>query len=201
MPGGVSGGGDVIWANTNGDDVIDDKDRMVLANAQPKFIAGLYNQVSYKGFSLAFNIYVQWGNTIYNKGRRDQSTFNGTNLTPDKYIIRDAWFKPGDITDVPRVPNASNMDNMPELNSYFLEDGSFIRLRNVKLAYSLNKALASKIKLKGASVYIYGNNLITWTNYLWFDPEIPMGSPLTMGEDSGKYPRSRQIGLGLNLNF
>lgn len=201
MPGGVSQGGDVIWANMNGDDIIDDKDRMVLANAQPKFFAGLYNSISYKGFNLAFNIYVQWGNTIYNKGRRDQSTFNGTNLTPDKYIIRDAWFQPGDITDVPRVPGASTMGNMPELNSYFLEDGSFIRLRNVKLSYSVGRELASKVKLKGASVYIYGNNLITWTNYSWFDPEIPLGSPLTMGEDNGKYPRSRQIGVGVNLNF
>lgn len=201
MPGGTSQGGDVIWANVNGDDIIDDKDRMVLANAQPKFIAGLYNSISYKGFNLAFNIYVQWGNTIYNKGRRDQSTFNGTNLTPDKYIIRDAWFQPGDITDVPRVPDASTMGNMPELNSYFLEDGSFIRIRNVKLSYSLGRALAGKVKLKGASVYIYGNNLITWTNYLWFDPEIPLGSPLTMGEDNGKYPRSRQVGVGINLNF
>jgi TonB-linked SusC/RagA family outer membrane protein len=202
MPGGTSQGGDVIWYNANGsDDMIDDKDRVILANAQPKFIAGLYNQVSYKGFSLAFNIYVQWGNTIYNKGRRDQSTFNGTNLTPDKYIIRDAWFQPGDVTDVPRVPDASTMGNMPELNSYFLEDGSFIRLRNVKLSYSLDKALVSKVKLKGASVYVYGNNLVTWTNYLWFDPEIPLGNPLTMGEDNGKYPRSRQIGVGVNLNF
>lgn len=201
MPGGVSKAGDVIWLNANGDDIIDDKDRVILGNAQPKFVAGVYNQVDYKNFSLSFNIYTQWGNKIYNKGRRDQSTFNGTNLTPDKYIIRDAWEKPGDITNVPRVPGASTMGNMPELNSYFLEDGSFIRLRNIKLTYALKPTIAEKLKLKGLSVYAYGNNLVTWTNYLWYDPEVNLGSPLTMGEDSGRYPRSRQVGLGVNLNF
>ncbi len=90
---------------------------------------------------------------------------------------------------------------MPQLNSYFLENGSFIRLRNVKLTYNLNPAIAQRVKLKGASLYVYGNNLVTWTNYMWFDPEISLGSPLMMGEDNGKYPRSRQVGVGFNLNF
>lgn len=202
MPGGVSGGGDVIWLNANGeDDIIDDKDRVVLANAQPKFVAGLFNQINYKSFSLSFNFYTQWGNTIYNRGRRNQSTFNGTNLTPDKYIIQDAWEHPGNITDVPKVPGASTMGNMQELNSYFLEDGSFIRLRNVKLTYTLDPSITDWLKLNGLSIYVYGNNLATWTNYSWYDPEIPLGSPLTMGEDNGRYPRSRQIGAGVNINF
>lgn len=200
--GRVSGAGDMIWLNANGEDnEINEEDQIILANAQPKFTAGLYNQVTYKGFSLSFNMYVQWGNTIYNRGRRNQSTFNGTNLTPDKYIIRDAWENPGDITHIPRVPDASDMDNMRELNTLFLEDGSFIRLRNVKLTYELDQALANKFKLKGLSVYVYGNNLLTWTNYLWYDPEIPMGDPLSMGQDNGRYPRSRQIGAGINVNF
>ena len=202
MPGGVSKGGDVIWLNANGeDDIIDDKDRVVLANAQPKFIAGLFNQVDYKNFSLSFNFYVSWGNTIYNKGRRDGGDFNTTNRTPDKYLIQEAWANPGDVTLVPKVPGTPTMGNMQELNSYFLEDGSFIRLRNVRLSYTMDPAMAQKLKLKGLNFYVYGNNLLTWTNYFWYDPEIPMGSPLTMGQDTGRYPRSRQIGAGLNLNF
>lgn len=200
--GEVSGGGDMIWLNSNAEDnIINEADKRILANAQPKFTAGLFNQVTYKGFSLSFNIYVQWGNTIYNRGRRNQSTFNGTNLTPDKFIIRDAWENPGDITNIPRVPDASDMDNMRELNTLFLEDGSFIRLRNVRLTYELNSSIAERFKLKGLSAYVYGNNLLTWTNYLWYDPEIPMGSPLSMGQDNGRYPRSRQIGAGINVNF
>src|SRR5690606_31946437 len=124
-----------------------------------------------------------------------------TNRTPDKYLIQEAWSKPGDITQVPKVPGTPTMGNMQELNSYFLEDGSFIRLRNVRLSYTMDPVLARKIKLQGLNVYLYGNNLLTWTNYFWYDPEIPMGSPLTMGQDTGRYPRSRQYGVGLNLNF
>ena len=111
------------------------------------------------------------------------------------------WWKPGDVTNIPRRTGTSTSGNMRELNSLFVEDGSFIRLRSANLTYHLPPSITEKVRLKGASVYIYGNNLLTWTNYLWFDPEIPMGSPLTMGEDSGKYPRSRQVGLGVNLNF
>ncbi len=203
MPNGVSKGGDVIWEDANKDFIIDDKDRMVLGNAQPDFIAGLYNQVSYKGLSLSFNLYAQWGNKIYNKGRYEQGGFRTTNITPDRYMIYAAWEKPGDVTDVPRavIANNTTMNNMPELSSFFLEDGSFIRLRNVRLTYAFEPSLTKRVKLNGLSVYVYGNNLLTWTNYTWYDPEISLGSPLSMGEDNGRYPRSRQVGVGLNLNF
>lgn len=198
---GIAQGGDVIWYDKNKDGRTDDADRVVLGNAQPKFIAGLTNTINYKNFTLTFTLYTQWGNEVYNKGRYDQSTFNGSNLTPDKFIIRSMWWKPGDVTNVPRRSGTSTSGNMRELNSLFVEDGSFIRLRSANLTYRLPASLTEKVRLKGASVYIYGNNLLTWTNYMWFDPEIPMGNPLTMGEDNGKYPRSRQIGLGVNLNF
>ncbi|WP_187260512.1 SusC/RagA family TonB-linked outer membrane protein [Pontibacter beigongshangensis] len=203
MPNGISKGGDVIWHDANGDFVIDDKDRVILGNAQPKFIAGIYNQVNYRNFSLAFSFYTQWGNKIYNKGRYEQAGLRTTNITPDKNFIHAAWEHPGDVTNVPRavIANNTTMNNMPELSSFFLEDGSFVRLRNVKLTYTFDESLTSRIKLKGLSIYAYGNNLLTWTNYSWYDPEISLGSPLSMGEDNGRYPRARQAGLGLNLNF
>jgi hypothetical protein len=59
----------------------------------------------------------------------------------------------------------------------------------------------TKIKMKGASVYLYGNNLLTWTNYFWYDPEISFNNPLQMGQDNGRYPRKREVGAGINLNF
>jgi hypothetical protein len=202
MPGGyVSAGGDMIWQDTNGDFIIDDQDRVPLGNAQPDFTAGLYNQIDYKGFSLSFNFYVQWGNEIYDYVRYDEGDFNGTNQTPDRIIIQAAWEKPGDVTWVPRVPQARQVGNMQEISSIYIENGSFIRLRNARLAYRLNQSLADRLKLGGLSVYVYGNNLLTWTNYFWFDPEIPLGSPLEMGIDEGRSPRSQQIGMGINVNF
>jgi TonB-linked SusC/RagA family outer membrane protein len=202
IPGGyVPGGGDMIWLDANHDFVIDDQDRVVLGNAQPDFTANLFNQVDYKGFSLSFNFYVQWGNEIYDYVRYDEGDFNGTNQTPDRIVIQAAWEKPGDITWVPRVPQARQHGNMRELSSIYIENGSFIRLRNARLTYRLNDALAHKLHMEGLSVYAYGNNLLTWTNYFWFDPEIPLGSPLEMGIDGGRSPRSRQVGLGINVNF
>jgi hypothetical protein len=191
----------MIWQDTNGDFIIDDQDRVPLGNAQPEFTAGLYNQIDYKGFSLSFNFYAQWGNEIYDYVRYDEGDFNGTNQTPDRIIIQAAWEKPGDVTWVPRVPQARQVGNMQEISSIYIENGSFIRLRNARLAYRLSESLTNRLKLGGLSVYVYGNNLLTWTNYFWFDPEIPLGSPLEMGIDQGRSPRSRQIGLGINVNF
>lgn len=194
-------GGDMIWFDANNDFVIDDLDRVVLGNAQPDFTAGLFNQIEYKGFSLAFNFYVQWGNEIYDYVRYDEGDFNGTNQTPDRIIIQAAWEKPGDVTWVPKVPQARQRGNMREISSIYIENGSFIRLRNARLSYRLNDAIANRLKMDGLSVYVYGNNLLTWTNYFWFDPEIPLGYPLEMGIDEGRSPRSRQVGIGVNLNF
>lgn len=202
IPGGnFAAGGDMIWLDANGDFVIDDQDRVVLGNAQPDFTANLFNQIDYKGFSLSFNFYVQWGNEIYDYIRYDEGDFNGTNQTPDRIIIQAAWERPGDVTWVPRVPQARQRGNMRELSSIYIENGSFIRLRNARLTYRFNSSLTDRLKLDGLSIYAYGNNLLTWTNYFWFDPEIPLGSPLEMGIDEGRSPRSRQVGLGINVNF
>jgi len=198
--GNVLKGGDMIWQNTNKDSVIDDNDRIILGNAQPKWIAGLSNMFNYKNFSLSFNIYVSWGGMIYDRGRQQLNTNATTNVTPDPEYIRDSWWHQGDITKWAVAKN-NGMGNARELSSQYLEDASFIRLRNVRFTYGLPKNLLSKVKMKGASVYLYGNNLLTWTNYFWYDPEISFNNPLQMGQDNGRYPRKREVGAGINLNF
>jgi hypothetical protein len=87
------------------------------------------------------------------------------------------------------------------LSSVFLEDGSFIRLNNIRFSYLLDNAFIKKIFVNSFTAYIYANNLLTWTNYTGFDPEVGVGSVLTPGRDSGSYPRKREIGFGINLNF
>jgi TonB-linked SusC/RagA family outer membrane protein len=193
-------GGDMIWQNTRKDSVIDDADRIILANAQPKWFASFSNNFTYKNFNLYVDFYMNWGNTIYNRARRELNTIATTNVTPDPEYIRGAWFKPGDVTIYPRAAN-NGMGNARELSSLYLEDGSFIRLRNVKLGYSLSTDLRRRFRLPGIMVYVYSNNLITWTNYRWFDPEISVSNALAMGLDNGRYPRKREIGFGINVNF
>jgi hypothetical protein len=198
--GNILKGGDMIWQNTIKDSVIDDADRIPLGNAQPKWIAGLANQFTYKNFSLSFNVYVSWGGLLYDRGRQQLTNNLISNVTPDPEYIHTSWGQPGDITKWP-VPRNNGMGNARELSSIYLEDASFIRLRNVRLTYNLSKNLTSKMKMKGATVYVYGNNLLTWTNYFWYDPEIAFNNALEMGQDNGRYPRKREIGAGVNLNF
>ena len=87
-------------------------------------------------------------------------------------------------------------------NSYFLEDRDYIRLTNIRLAYSLEKKLVKKLKLTELTVYVYGNNLLTWTNYTGYDPSsISNSNVLRPGQDNGRYPTAKEIGFGLNVNF
>ncbi|HET8829489.1 MAG TPA: TonB-dependent receptor [Pelobium sp.] len=199
--GNILKGGDVIWLNPNSDGVIDDADKIILGNAQPKFIAGFFNSFSYKNYGLSFNFYSSWGAKIYNAARLDLNTFNTTNVTPEVDAIVKAWYQQGDVTVWPKAQRNNPAENVREVNSNYIEDASFIRLRNLKLSYTLPTKHISKLKLQNVGLYVYGTNLVTWTNYKWYDPEIDFNNALQMGEDNGRYPREREFGLGLNVNF
>lgn len=198
--GSISRGGDAIWQDTNGDGVIDETDRVVLGNAQPKWVAGWINSLSYKDVTLSFNFYFSYGGEIYNRSRWINGRFTTSGATPDPYMIHNAWWNPGDVTDVP-IPENNGMDNMRELNSFFVEDASFIRLRNVRVSYKLPPAWLASLGISAVDVYGYGTNLLTWSNYSMYDPEISFPNPLQMGRDDGRYPRKREFGVGLNINF
>jgi TonB-linked SusC/RagA family outer membrane protein len=202
--GNVSKGGDVIWQNLpdaqgNYNNLIDDNDRQVLGDAVAKWYGAWSNTFTYKNLSLYVSFYTSWGNLVYNKQRRDLVTYSSSNATPWPYDILNAWKYQGQITDV-AIASKGTTDNSRELSSYFLEDGSFVRLRNVRLSYKLDNTIAQKLHMSMMTFYVYGNNLLTWTNYKGFDPELG-GSVLTPGEDSGRYPRKTEVGFGLNMNF
>ena len=192
-------GGDVEYDNLRKDSVIDDADRTIIGRAQPKFYAGWINNLSYKNFTLSFTFNVSWGADIYNNAAATLNNYNTTHIIPQPYVIYNAWQKPGDVTDVPRVKSNTAWNH--RISTRYLEDGSFIRLSYVKLMYALNLNWLQKIKVKGAGVYIWGSNLATWTNYSWYDPEFSSSNALQMGQDNGRYPRRREVGLGLNINF
>jgi hypothetical protein len=193
-------GGDMIWDNIDDNDQIDDKDRQVLGQGQPDWFGGWNNTMNYKRFTFSFSFYANWANMVYNQAKYGLTTYATSNVTPQPYEIYNAWRFSGHITDVPNAQRGTVQNTSRELSSAFLEDGSFIRLRNIRLSYQLKDAIAKKLYVKGLTAYIYANNLVTWTNYTGFDPEIG-GGVLTPGRDSGSYPRKKEMGLGLNLNF
>ncbi|MEN6453444.1 MAG: TonB-dependent receptor [Prolixibacteraceae bacterium] len=205
--GGVTaGGGDVIWENMPNaegvyDTKIDDNDRKILGKGTPDWYASWNNVVNYKRFTLSFNFYVSWGGLVYNDLKRYLSSWGGnTHRQWPEYIVT-GWKYQGQITPWYAVDTRNRKtNNRASLSNFYLEDGSFIRLRNVRLSYSFDHKLIERTFLKGVTAYVYGNNLMTWTNYTGYDPEVG-GGVLTPGKDSGAYPRNREIGLGLNLNF
>jgi TonB-linked SusC/RagA family outer membrane protein len=193
-------GGDVIFDNVAQDSLIDEADRQFMGNAYPDFYTGLNSMMRYKNFSLSFSLVSSWGNDIYNNQAITLNNLGTTHIIPQPSAIYGSWREQGDLADYPAMRNGKDQGNYRH-NSFYLEDGSFIRLSNVRLSYQLDPALASQIKLKGLGAYVYGNNLATWTNYTGSDPEFSSGNVLTPGVDSGRYPKRREIGVGLDINF
>ncbi len=193
------GGGDRIWEDLDGNGVIDDSDRKILGNGIPVWTMSWSNTFRYKNLSLSMTFYGSFGNDIYNEMKYQMSSYSTSSVTPTADVIYNAWKWPGQVTIWP-TSGDSVSNSTRELTSTFIEDGSYIRLQNIRLTYSFNPELTKKLGLGGVMVYIYGNNLVTWTNYTGYDPEFTSGT-LTPGYDNGRYPRTREMGLGVNLNF
>lgn len=203
--GNISKGGDVIWqnqpdANGNLNSNIGNEDRIVTGYGQPRWSLGWSNNFTYKNFSLAVSLYGNFGNSIYNDNRRNTASFAISNTTPEPYFILNMYKYPGQITDS-YIGGDKAADNVRRTNDYYLEDGSFIRLQNVRLGYQLPKKLIERFHIQNFNLYVYGNNLLTWTKYTGFDPEVKQNSVLKPGLDNGQYPRRREMGLGLGITF
>jgi hypothetical protein len=149
---------------------------------------------------LSFNLYGNFGGSIYNQNRRNLASFSNSNTTPDAYFIYTMWKYPGQVTDTYRGGD-KNADNMRRGGSQYLENGSFVRLQSARISYQLPATLSRRVAMQNLVFYIYGTNLLTWTDYSGFDPEVNQSSVLKPGDDPGKYPRRRELGMGLNISF
>ncbi|NCI47412.1 SusC/RagA family TonB-linked outer membrane protein [Sediminibacterium sp. WSJ-3] len=194
-------GGDTEWLDVNKDGIIDETDKVIGGNGLPTRFFGISNTFRYKNISLNIFINGQFGNDIYNLVRNQQNENRSTYTPPIWDAVLYAWRKQGDATVYPYFNRRDDRGSISTgYNSLYVEDGSFIRLSSVRLNYTFAPKLVNKVKLKGASVYVYGNNLLMWTNYSWYDPEFSSRG-LTIGEDGGKYPKRREVGVGVNVNF
>ena len=194
--------GDVNWLEAPGerDGVIDfAEDRVKLGCSQPDVFGGFNTTVAWRGLSLfaAFNYSI--GNDIYNLAAYNRNGYVTSKCAPSPDWIENMWTKPGDIAKYP-TPDYNRSVNKNKLADFWIEDGSFVRLSSVKLSYTLPEKWAKIIYMRNLTLSIYGNNLLTWTNYSGFDPEFG-GSTLAEGIDTGKYPRRREFGFSINFGF
>lgn len=195
-------GGDINWEESpeskNG--IIDYDDRMLVGNALAKITGGLNTQLTYKYISLYLAFYYSFGSDIYNWAEYFRNSFKNMGSTPAPNVIHNIWRKQGDIALYPR-PFDDVFENSRYANSFYIEDGSFIRLQDVRIGYDMPSKIFEKWKLKGLNLYLYGKNLLTWTKYSGIDPEFTSFDPIRIGEDRGRYPRQREAGMGLTVNF
>ncbi|MND58701.1 TonB dependent receptor [compost metagenome] len=185
--------GDVRFLDINNDGRIDDADRTFLGNPNPRFIFAMNNTLSYKGVDLAIFLQGVEGNQIFNANRIFQE---GMAVAQNQTTaVLDRWHGEGTSNTMPRaVFNDPNKNTRP--SNRFIEDGSYLRVKNVTLGYTLPQSLMQKIKLQKVRIYLSAQNLFTFTNYSGFDPEVSAN-----GIDFNVYPVTKTISAGINLNF
>lgn len=187
--------GDIKFIDENGDGKITDADRVTMGSPYPDFTGGLNLNLEYKGFDLNMFVYAALGQEVYDATRRYD--MNGTNYRAD-WLNR--WTGPGTSNYYPRVTFVDDNQNMKTVSDFFIHDGSYVRLRNITLGYTLPKTVTEYLKIKNLRFYVTAENLLTFTNYKGYDPEIG-GGVFSNGIDHGIYPQSRTILGGVNITF
>ena len=111
------------------------------------------------------------------------------------------WLKQGDVTNY-HAPTSNILNNRQMPSSFYVEDASYVRLKSLRFSYDIPKKITKKILVKDLSLYVYGNNLLTFTRFSGFDPEIPSsGGALAIGVYNYSYPQKKELGFGCNVNF
>lgn len=189
--------GDRLYRDISGDGRFTTAlDRAIIGNAQPDYIFGITNNFNWKGFDLSIFFQGVQGNKILNDNVRTLELFNGQQNAAGSAL--DRWTESNPSVTTPRA----KLDPAPVFSNRLVEDGSFVRLKNISLGYTLPKHVIEKLKLSNIRVFVIGQNLITWTNYSGFDPEVTSGNNTTQqGTDAGIYPVSRTVSAGLSVIF
>ncbi|MGI4871777.1 MAG: SusC/RagA family TonB-linked outer membrane protein [Janthinobacterium lividum] len=198
--------GDIRFKDLNGDGVINDQDRTFIGNPTPKFTAGFTNNFAYKNFDLSVFLYGVYGNKLFNANRVFDEAMSGAANQTTRVLGR--WKSAADPGDgsTPRAvfgdPNTNS-----RISDRYIEDGSFLRLKNVTLGYTFQAKDGGvgfgKVRAQSLRLYATAQNLLTFTHYTGFDPEVgSFGQSATVtGVDNGTYPVARTFTVGLNLGL
>lgn len=206
--------GDAVFEDFNGDGLINLDDRQAVGSGIPTDFAGLTNTFNYKNLTLSIFLQYSGGNKIFNQSRHSYENFgslrDGIPYGNQSIESLDYWRQPGDVTRIPR-PSLAEPDNpdaqWQRFSTQYLEDGEFLRLKNVKISYRIPTSILERLKLGSVELYAQGRNLITWTNYLGFDPEVSTNTAgqedlnTLQGEDFGTLGQARTYTFGVNIGF
>ncbi|MGM0580402.1 MAG: SusC/RagA family TonB-linked outer membrane protein [Bacteroidota bacterium] len=188
--------GDIRFVDQDGDGVIsfgDDSDRTMIGSPIPDFTMGLNLSASLNGFDVSANVFAALGQEIIRNYERQQPYANQMS-----YVL-DRWTSPGSSNEVPRVTTGQTQNT--NFSEFYVEDGSFARLRNVQIGYTFPATWMEAAKISKFRIYVSANNLLTISKYMGFDPDVGSPTPFGSGVDNGIYPQARVYMGGVSLNF
>lgn len=199
--------GDFKYRDVNGDGALTDADKVKLGKPWPDLTYGVNLDLSYKGFDL--NVLLQGiaGSQLYHANKvsnYQMKYFNGNGLINGVKDILNHWTPGSGVNDQPGLKYIDANGNYSNASSFYVEDGDYMRLRNVVLGYNLPAETIRRAtfnKLKSLRVYVSATNLFTFTGYSGFDPEVGSTNPMYSGIDTGIYPQPRTVMGGININF
>lgn len=189
------------YRDVDGDGAITPADRTYLGSPVPDFTGGVNFTLGYKDFDFSMYWYTSLGNEVWNQSRwftDFYSTFEGAAISER---LKDAWTPQNLNATIPIVEKAANFSTSNVGSSFYVENGSYLRLQNVTLGYTLPASLLERWKLERLRVFASANNLFTVTGYSGLDPAVGGNADLTFGVDVGNYPTTRGYTFGLNLSF
>jgi hypothetical protein len=187
--------GDVRFVDVNGDGKIDPDDRTMIGNPTPEWTIGFNASADYRNFDLSMLITGTYGNDIFNGSQRQDLRY--TNRTTD---ILDRWTGEGTSNTIPRYTWV-DVNNNYRVSDLYIEDGSYLRIKNLQIGYTLPGNLLKKMGAATWRIYVSAENLFTLTNYSGADPEIGALSALDIGIDRGIYPQARTWRIGTTISF
>ena len=187
--------GDVKFVDYNGDGYVNDNDRTMIGKGMPDWTAGLTLTADWKGFDASLFFQGSFGNQIFDYCMRGD--IPAQNLPA---WVLDRWIGEGTSNRVPRMTNANPNQNWRS-SDLWVKDGSFVRLKTAQLGYTLPAKLLKAVFIKNFRVYVAGENLLTFTKYEGFDPEMASDGYTTIGVDRGIYPQARTITVGASITF
>jgi len=189
--------GDRKYVDTNGDGVITALDKGDLGSSQPKFVGSFSNTISYNDFDLNFSFQGSYGGKIFNAlNQQLEISTLGTNAN---VTLEDRWTPTNPSNEIPRATSSP----LGIVSERYVEDASFLRLKLITLGYTLPKSASKKLGAKSVKFYVSAENLVTWTKYTGYDPEVSSyeQNNLYPGIDFGSYPNAKTFISGLNVTF
>jgi len=192
------------YADINGDKKIDDKDRTYIGNPNPKFTYGINLAITYKNFDASAFLFGSYGNDIFNNTKyfTDFPDFFKGGISRD--VALNAWTPTHTNTSIPKLMTTGSFSSDLVANSYFISDGSYLRVKQMQIGYTLTPAQLSKLGIDRLRVYVQGANLFTLTKYSGLDPELQSSdirNTVGFGIDQGNYPHTPSFLIGVNVNF